>query len=287
MSDIMRTEQEMYNIILQFAKNDERVRAVYMNGSRANPNAPKDEYMDFDIVFVVTDFGSFMSDFKWLDCFGERLIMQTPEAMRDPIGDGRFNWMMLFTDGNRIDLTLIPKNMPQLIGNDSATVVLLDKDGILPHFQPASDRDYIINPPDKLFYDSCCNNFFWCMQNVAKGIVRDELPYAMEMFNHWIRNELNDMISWYIGTTTDFSVSVGKSGKYFKKLLPQRLYEIYQSTYSTFCYDDLWKAVFSACDLFRILAKDVALYFSYTYNEKDDKGIITYLNMLKDIYYCS
>jgi len=35
----MRTEQEMFNLILNIAKNDERIRAVYMNGSRTNPNA--------------------------------------------------------------------------------------------------------------------------------------------------------------------------------------------------------------------------------------------------------
>ena len=32
----MRTEKEMYHIILDIAKNDERIRAVYLNGSRTN-----------------------------------------------------------------------------------------------------------------------------------------------------------------------------------------------------------------------------------------------------------
>ncbi|WP_431602538.1 aminoglycoside 6-adenylyltransferase [Ruminiclostridium papyrosolvens] len=37
----MRTEQEMFDLILDVAKADERIRAVYMNGSRANPNNKK------------------------------------------------------------------------------------------------------------------------------------------------------------------------------------------------------------------------------------------------------
>ena len=37
----MRTETEMYDLLLSIANNDERIRAVYLNGSRANPNAPK------------------------------------------------------------------------------------------------------------------------------------------------------------------------------------------------------------------------------------------------------
>ena len=50
----MRSEQEMYDLILGIAKTDERIRAVYMNGSRANPNVNKDRYQDYDIVSVTT-----------------------------------------------------------------------------------------------------------------------------------------------------------------------------------------------------------------------------------------
>jgi aminoglycoside 6-adenylyltransferase len=35
----MRSEQEMFDLILSTARTDPRIRAVIMNGSRANPNA--------------------------------------------------------------------------------------------------------------------------------------------------------------------------------------------------------------------------------------------------------
>ncbi len=279
----MRTEQEMFNLILDYAKSNKKVRAVYMNGSRANPNAIKDKYMDFDIVFVVKDFESFVSNMSWIDVFGDRLILQMPETMRCPDGTGHFNWQMLFTDGNRIDLVLIPYEKQELIKHDSATVVLLDKDNILPNFPPASDSDYIIKPPSKLYYDSCCNNFFWCMQNVAKGIKRDEFPYAFEMYNFIIGAEMNDMISWYIGCTNEFSVSTGKMGKYFKRYLSSDLYEQYLSLYViNGNYDNFWECIFNACELFRNLAKQVAAVLNYEYNTKDDEGIMIYLQKLKN-----
>ena len=53
MEAAMRSEEEMMNLILQVAKDDERVRAVYLNGSRTNPNAPKDRFQDYDVVYVV------------------------------------------------------------------------------------------------------------------------------------------------------------------------------------------------------------------------------------------
>jgi len=51
----MRSEREMCDLLLNFANNDERVRAVGMEGSRTNANVPKDEYQDYDISFIVTD----------------------------------------------------------------------------------------------------------------------------------------------------------------------------------------------------------------------------------------
>ena len=42
----MRTEQEMLDLIIGTAKNDERIRAVYMNGSRTNKNIKKDIFQD-------------------------------------------------------------------------------------------------------------------------------------------------------------------------------------------------------------------------------------------------
>ena len=40
----MRTEKEMMDLILNVANADERIRAVSMEGSRANPTIQKDNY---------------------------------------------------------------------------------------------------------------------------------------------------------------------------------------------------------------------------------------------------
>jgi aminoglycoside 6-adenylyltransferase len=281
----MRSEKEMFELILNIAEKDSRVRAVYMNGSRTNPNAPKDVYQDYDIVYIVEELETFTADNNWIDVFGDRLILQMPEAMRYPSGEGHFNWMMLFTDGNRLDLTFIPIQKLELIGNDSLSIALMDKDGILPPFPNASDDDYIIKPPSQLFYLSCCNNFWWCLQNVAKGIARNELPYAMLMYHNVVREELHDMIAWYIGTTTDFTVSAGKMGKYFKRFLPTEIYEQYLLTYSDSDCNNMWNAIFIACDMFSFLAIQVADYCGYYYNKQDEENMRIYLNNVKNNVY--
>ena len=105
----MRSEKEVYDIVLNFAKTDKRIRMVTLEGSRTNTNIPPDDFQDFDITFFVTDMDSFTSDDKWLDIFGERLILQKPEDMElFPAVEKGFSYLMLFTDDVKIDLTLLP-----------------------------------------------------------------------------------------------------------------------------------------------------------------------------------
>ena len=51
----MRTEEEMMKAIISFAENNDLIRGVYMNGSRANPKVDKDKYRDYDIVYVASE----------------------------------------------------------------------------------------------------------------------------------------------------------------------------------------------------------------------------------------
>ena len=62
----MRSEQEMFDLILGFARLYERIRAVWMNGSRANPEAPRDIWHDYDIVYVCQDVLPFVQDKTWI-----------------------------------------------------------------------------------------------------------------------------------------------------------------------------------------------------------------------------
>src|SRR5574344_1712570 len=55
----MRSEKEVYDIVLNFAKTDKRIRMVTLEGSRTNTNIPPDDFQDFDITFFVTDMDSF------------------------------------------------------------------------------------------------------------------------------------------------------------------------------------------------------------------------------------
>jgi aminoglycoside 6-adenylyltransferase len=88
------------------------------------------------------------------------------------------------------------------------------------------------------------------------------------MFESVVRVELDEMVSWWIGTRHDFRISTGKMGKYFKKYLPTPYWEMYRTTYSDANHDNFWDSVFTAYRLFRTLAKEVADALSFSYPAK-------------------
>ena len=117
---MVRTEKEMYDMLLQIAREDERIKAVYMNGSRTNKNVPKDIFQDYDIVYVVTDTKPFIDDKGWINRFGEIWFMQYPDEHPDYPSDKEnfYCWLMKLRDGNRIDMnveSIKQRNIYQMI----------------------------------------------------------------------------------------------------------------------------------------------------------------------------
>ncbi len=279
----MRSEQEILDLIINIARDDERIRVVIMIGSRTNPNATRDVFQDFDIVYGVTDLAPFMYNFEWIKRFGEIMIMEMPEDMQDPppSNDGGFVYLMQFTDGNRIDLGIYPLDKLDAIGRDSLSQLLLDKDGIIEPFDPPSERDYLPTPPTAKAFADCCNEFWWVSPYVAKGLWRQEILNAKYMLDVYVRDQLTKMLAWYIGLKTQFTGAPGKHGKYVKRYLEPEQWELLLKTYSAADYDATWDALFATCALFRQLALEVAAAFPVEYPHGDDARVSAHLEHVR------
>ena len=283
----MRDEREMLELIVGVARKDDRIRAVYMNGSRTNRKIGKDIFQDYDIVYVVRENRPFYEDTGWIDVFGERLYMQRPDEVDRCNGldvdfDRYYGWLMQFRDGNRLDLHVVPIGEAN-VQDDRLCVILLDKDGILPEIPEPSDEDYRIRKPTQREFRACCNEFWWGLNNVAKGLWREEIPYVHRMFYEGSHSQLMKMLNWKVGYETDFRVSTGKASRFLKDYLDDEVWNRFLETYIGGSMADIWKSVFVMCDLFNDVARERAERRGHEYDAEEAEAARAFLSHVRTL----
>lgn len=277
-----RNDRQMMELIIAVAQRDARIRAVIQDGSRSNPAVAKDIFQDFDIIYVVKSLRPFAKDHSWVDVFGERMIMQMPEDMElyppDESMKGGFSYLLQFTDGNRIDLTLVPVKQSRRFTEDSLCKLLLDKDGMFDAdpLPPASDRDYLVAAPTARSFGDCCNEFWYTNSGLAKGLWRNEMVLVKELYHKVIHEALMQMIDWYIECRHG-AVNAGKFGKYYSRYLEPEIYEQLLATYVPADWDNVWRCVYETIALFRKLAQVVAEKNGYEYPIEEDANVTAFL----------
>lgn len=286
MTTLMRTEEQMMDLILRTAEADEDIRAVVLNGSRADPAVPADIFQDYDIQYFVRDMKKFTQNRAWVDVFGPRIIMQTPEdsALFPPSLGGRFTYLMQFQDGNRIDLTLAPvEECAKWCLADKLSVVLLDKDGICPALPAPSNEDYRVKKPDAACYWDCCNEFWWVSTYVAKGLWREELTYAAYHIDQCVRAMLFQMLDWQVGIEHNYAVSTGKCHKNLDRYLPASYWRSCLSTYACDTVEHCWDALFTLQALFHEAAFFVAESLGFPYPAEMEQKVTQHLEYVRSL----
>ena len=169
----MRTDQEILELILETAKKLQ-VDVVALSGSRTDTKAPKDKFQDYDVVYVVDDLDNLTNALSWLDQFGKRIIEQEVT-----LGHRRL-YLILFEDGNRIDLTLCPKDhINEWVDSEAGFTVLKDEKGLFEAYLP-NPKLYWTAPPSEEEFTASCNEFWWVSAYVVKGICRKQVIYATD-----------------------------------------------------------------------------------------------------------
>jgi len=281
----MRSEREMLDLILGFARDHEEVRAVIMNGSRVNPEVKGDLFQDYDVVYLVRSVQPFRRNPEITRYFGDIMIMQRPEDMLDPPPEkgGHYAYLMQFIDGNRIDLSFYPLEDVDQVIKDSLSLVLLDKDKMIKELPPPSEQSYLPQKPSAKSFDDCCNEFWWLNPYVAKGLWRGDLIYSKQILDTLMRGQLMRMLTWYFGTQTDFQRSPGKFGRHLKGHLPGDIWVLLEETYSGALAEDIWESLFAMGDLFRRISRVVAKTFGLNYPEGDDRSVSSYIRRIRTL----
>lgn len=264
----MNKHEQLLEKVIKLAKDNIHIRVLEMNGSRVNPNIEPDDYQDFDMVFYVDNYLSFIQDESWLNVFGKPLLTQTTKGQRDGDANQSFIYMMQFENGTRLDLSICDVQYILNEERDSLSKILIDKDNYqLEDYQ--NESSYYIQAITEKEFKYSCNEFYWLIPYVAKGIKRKQYFYA---HNHLelIRKELELMLDWWIGDHQGFHQSLGKAKSRYKDLLDKDIYQQYIRTYTNLEEKNLWQALEQALNLYHYLALYLSEKYKYPY-QKDFK----------------
>ncbi|MFS9207215.1 aminoglycoside 6-adenylyltransferase [Streptococcus mitis] len=264
----MRTETEMLDLILQTAKNL-KVEAVAMSGSRTDTRVPKDEFQDYDVVYVMDDLDNLTSDLSWLDQFGKRIIEQ------HVVVDHRHLYLMLFEDGNRIDLTLCPiEHMKEWVASEAVFIVLEDKKGLFESYPPNLQRYWTSQASEKDFKESC-NEFWWVSAYVVKGIHRNHLVYATDHLYGICQQEVLKLLAWQVAADKG-TVDVGKNYKYLFQYLPAEKEKEFSNLLDFSSVEKLTQSLFATMTLFHQEAQSLAQKMGFDYDKEVAEKMIQY-----------
>ena len=264
----MRTEIEMLNVILQTAKALQ-VEAVAMSGSRTNQKAPKDEFQDYDVVYIVEDLHALVTDLAWLEMFGKRMIEQ------HVLLDHRCLYLMLFEDGNRIDLTLCPKeHIKEWVDSEADFTVLDDPQGLFAPYAPTPKR-YWTAPASATDFDKSCNEFWWVSAYVVKGIHRNHLVYATDHLYGICQQELLRLLAWQVAAEKG-TVDVGKNYKYLFQYLPAEKEKEFTALLDFSDQKNLTKSLLATMDFFHKEAQAFSRKTGFPYDKATAEKMLEY-----------
>ena len=263
-----RSQAQMLRLILQTAKSL-KVEAVAMSGSRTDTKAPKDEFQDYDVVYVVDDLDNLTSDLSWLDQFGTRIIEQ-----HNVLGNRRL-YLMLFEDGNRIDLTLCPTEyIQEWVDSEADYTVLKDEKGLFVPYSPNPQR-YWTSPASAIDFEKACNEFWWVSAYVVKGICRKQAIYATDHLYGICQQELLKLLAWQVAADKG-TVDVGKNYKYLFQYLPAEKEKEFTALLDFSDQKNLAKSLLATLDFFNKEAQAFSRKTGFYYDKKTAEKMIEY-----------
>ena len=263
-----RNEAQILRLILQITETLQ-VEAVAMSGSRTDTKAPKDEFQDYDVVYIVDDLDNLTSDLSWLDQFGNRLIEQY-----NVLGHRRL-YLMLFEDGNRIDLTLCPKDhIQEWVESEADFTVLEDPKGLFVPYSPNPQR-YWTSPASETDFEKACNEFWWVSAYVVKGICRKQVIYATDHLYGICQQELLKVLAWQVASDNG-TVDIGKNYKYLFQYLPAEKEKEFSALLDFSSKEKITQSLFATMQLFHQEAQSLAHKMGFDYKKDVAEKMIEY-----------
>ncbi len=288
----MRSENDIIDNVLTFAKKCEDVRAVIRTDM-----VPVREFLwTYNFYFIVNDVDKFEKNDCFENCFGERILLYRGDKNYPDMFLNTKAHLMVFEDGITIVINAIDKKtfMDKYEGTVRYNNVwigdtfqkLLDKDELLLPIERLEEKKifWTEKPTESVFYGTC-SEYYWVLKTFAEYSLRKELLPAMFYLNISIRELLNKMLYWYIALKEQEPIEIGILGSNLEKLLEPELFDIYKKTYPTADYESIWKSYQAVVSLWNIVGHRIAEQCNFEYPELQEKKMLEFINNLKEGYF--
>ena len=182
---------------------------------------------------------------------------------------------MLFEDGNRIDLTLCPKQQIQeWVDSEADYTVLKDDKGLFESYPPSPKR-YWTNPASQTDFEKSCNEFWWVSAYVVKGICRKQVIYTTDHLYGICQQELLKLLAWQVAADKG-TVDVGKNYKYLFQYLPAEKEKEFTALLDFFDQKSLTKSLLATMNFFHKEAQAFSLKTGFQYDKVTAEKMIEY-----------
>lgn len=292
MKNTHQPDDVIYHLI-NWAEQQDSIRAMLLTSTRAVPNAPRDEYSDYDVVLIVKDVHPFFEDRSWLEDFGVVLVAYWDSIHLDEdYGTEKVANVIQYADGLKIDFTLWPVELMRRIVQapglqdelDAGYHVLMDKDHLTDDLQSPTYKAYIPTPPTNDLYQKTIEDFFSDAPYVAKCLLRGELFPVKWCLDFDMKHVfLRPMLEWRIEIDHGWSIPVGALGKGLKKRLSPEIWKQLENTYAGADVAENWEALFRTMALFRQVAMEVGEALGYAYPQDLDERVVQFVKDMQHV----
>ena len=182
---------------------------------------------------------------------------------------------MHFEDGNRIDLTLCPKEyIQEWVDSEANFEVIKDDNGLFEAYQPISKR-YWTAPSSEEEFATSCNEFWWVSAYVVKGIRRNQLIYATDHLHGICQQELLKVLAWQV-TSDRGAVDIGKNYKPLFHYLPAEKEKEFSALLDLSSIEKIKQSLFVTMKLFDCEAQELAKKMGFNYDQEVAVKMMTY-----------
>ena len=270
----------MLSKVLEWARQEDAIRALVITGSLARGDGSTDQWSDLDVQMITRDYAPFIADDTWLDGLGEVWI-------RFPIYQDPPYKLVWFAGGVKVDFQFVEvAAIHDMISSGALSdeylrgyIVALDKDGLFRDLPPSPQVFPGPDPPSAEQVEAVINEFYFEAIHVAQFIRRRE--FWVVKFRDWtMKCDLLQMLEWHARATSAKPVNTWLLGKRIGEWTGGETYAAIEEIWSAWDVAALWRSLLWQIKLFASISRELGDALGFNLNTSTHEQIEAYISAL-------